>query len=248
MAFSHSFDSSFEVGCLPYASTVLGRLLAVSVLGLRRVGVRIEDCHAGIDEGDDPASGETPLLPPPVVEGKPCLAVPTPTSPDHCSTFVRTSCNEGADCQNPNTSLRAKLMGNSEPTLFQPFVSAESAGNDNPIVSLGKKRSHGAIWTAFDCHLLPMTAEVDNTDLTPPRIEGLIAKYHRPAAEEDRAKVRASVQNEYDIVTGPLKPLQGQVIPRLYGLWMTEEGEYLCLMEDAGTQLSAEEQDDYIVL
>lgn len=94
--------------------------------------------------------------------------------------------------------------------------------------------------------MIPPASEDDISAM--PTTDGLIAKYHTPAADEDRPALRGSVQNEYTLLTGPLAHLQGVVVPRLYGMWQTEDGKYLSLMENAGTQLSKAERDDYIVL
>lgn len=94
LVFMKPLQSSSRPGVLRYGSSVLGRLLAVSVIGLRRMGVRLEDYHEKIDEDTETVRDQASIRPP-VADGKelsPSLPGSPPSAYDIASLIVR-SCD-----------------------------------------------------------------------------------------------------------------------------------------------------------
>jgi len=55
--------------------------------------------------------------------------------------------------------------------------------------------------------------------------------HHLPSAVD----IAFAIENEVRILSGPLTDLQGTVVPRLHGLWRSEDGDWaMVVMEDVG--------------
>ncbi len=76
--------------------------------------------------------------------------------------------------------------------------------------------------------------------------------------EETPSTVLSAIENEANLYCGPLRPLQGRVLPEFYGLWksrMEDENHrqhdvYLVMMEEVGlpTADSTEAEEAHIPL
>lgn len=98
------------------------------------------------------------------------------------------------------------------------------------------------MWAAFDASLrLP-----DGT-----RKSNLVWKQHVPFFDPkpaEQAQADAAVANELRMLQGPLAHLQGRIVPRLYGTWVSPSRDaHAMLMGDAGRPLTASEAENPVV-
>lgn len=106
---------------------------------------------------------------------------------------------------------------------------------------LKKERTHNSLWKTYDIGLEGAARATNTNDNN---ASGLIAKLHIPwykANERDPEK-QELVENELVLMRGPLAPLQGTVVPRLYGDWESVNGDRLVVLEDVGKQILSKEQ------
>lgn len=176
--------------------------------------------------------------------------LPTPAmSPDSKAKALKVVSTNGphnADLQHQDYPITMMYRW-SEPFLLQPKTNGNAGKSTkmNPLVVLQGERSQGAVWAVYGVHLSNEPPSEIGHNTTYPLKNGLVAKVnirelHIPFYEEedDMPDFEDSIKREYDILTGPLASLQGDVVPRLYGLWKSQSGTCLCLMEDAGQPFS----------
>lgn len=92
---------------------------------------------------------------------------------------------------------------------------------------LGEERGSGRLWTVHDLRVISFKPSYPTS--------GLVAKVHLGGRGKDHDP--RAIRNEIDILEGPLRELQGDVVPYLYGVWANDDGEYILVMEDAGSPI-----------
>lgn len=127
---------------------------------------------------------------------------------------------------------------------FYPYKESIDVG-PNQTLYLQRMRGEGACYETFEVDLAPTV--IPGRVPQDVRSTSLVAKVHMPFYEptaKDTSQMQNIFQNEMALYEGPLKALQGSLVPRLHGGWRTEAGSFLMLMEDAGEPPSKEKRTD----
>lgn len=115
----------------------------------------------------------------------------------------------------------------------------DNIGQPTSHVYLGSKCGQGWLWTAYDAAVVFPDGS---------RHENLVWELHIPFFEPtpaETAQVADAIANEMFRLREPLAQLQGETVPRMFGVWDTPDGEaHVMLMENGGRLVTRAEAAD----